>query len=171
VAGVFRGRYKNNKKFPEIVMAGLLRKHSRECSGLLLRVGEEGKPWNGKKQSITGINDELMHFHFHFRLQASMGNRCNFLYLLAWTKLGQLRGGHSDNDMVLSRDAHGFVRRPDTASEPVHLLWWVCYQTPGSVIGQPMAMGKDFLPGVWGKKLVRFSPTKFWHHTHTSLSL
>jgi hypothetical protein len=30
-------------------------------------------------------------------------------------------------------------------------------------------MGKELLPGVWGKKLVRFSPTKFWHHTHTSV--
>jgi hypothetical protein len=30
---------------------------------------------------------------------------------------------------------------------------------------------KIFCLGFGGKKLVRFSPTKFWHHTQTSLSL
>jgi hypothetical protein len=47
-----------------------------------------------------------------------------------------------------------------------------CVTKPLAVsLDKPMAVGKDLLPGVWGKKLVRFSPTKFWHHTHTSLSL
>jgi hypothetical protein len=46
-------------------MTGLLRKHSREDSGSLL--GREGwEAMERENKSITGINDELMQFHFHF---------------------------------------------------------------------------------------------------------
>jgi hypothetical protein len=86
------------------------------------------------------------------------------LYRLVWEKTESIKGGYkgNDNDMVCDR-MHtglfvGLIQLPN---------WCI---SCGGCVTKPLAVSLDnqwrwarfSLPGVWGKKLVRFSPTKFW---------